>query len=153
MENKSKYPIGGYAPGNYMCNCTTCKTQFQGDKRAVQCEPCAVKMVKEQVQTLIENNREIAEKEEQKQYLIDIMKADGELGLYEKCDFVDIVNENFWDLIDKPVKEGYVEKGDTYTEEDLREAFSAGCAFTIGSHKDFQQTHPDFKEWLNNKNK
>ena len=110
MENKSKYPIGGYAPGNYMCNCTTCKTQFQGDKRAVQCEPCAVKMVKEQVQTLIENNREIAEKEEQKQYLIDIMKADGELGLYEKCDFVDIVNENFWDLIDKPVKEGYEEK-------------------------------------------
>ena len=110
MENKSKYPIGGYAPGNYMCNCTTCKTQFQGDKRAVQCEPCAVKMVKEQVQTLIENNREIAEKEEQKQHLIDIMKADGELGLYEKCDFVDIVNENFWDLIDKPVKEGYEEK-------------------------------------------
>ena len=110
MENESKYPIGGYAPGNYMCNCTTCKTQFQGDKRAVQCEPCAVKMVKEQVQTLIENNREIAEKEEQKQYLIDIMKADGELGLYEKCDFVDIVNENFWDLIDKPVKEGYEEK-------------------------------------------
>ena len=110
MENESKYPIGGYAPGNYMCNCTTCKTQFQGDKRAVQCEPCAVKMVKEQVQTLIENNREITEKEEQKQYLIDIMKADGELGLYEKCDFVDIVNENFWDLIDKPVKEGYEEK-------------------------------------------
>ena len=110
MENKSKYPIGGYAPGNYMCNCTTCKTQFQGDKRAVQCEPCAVKMVEEQVQTLIENNRKIAEKEEQKQYLIDIMKADGELGLYEKCDFVDIVNENFWDLIDKPVKEGYEEK-------------------------------------------
>jgi len=48
MENKSKYPIGGYAPGNYMCNCSTCKTQFQGDKRAVQCEPCAVKMVEKQ---------------------------------------------------------------------------------------------------------
>lgn len=41
MENK--YPIGGYAPGNYTCNCVTCKTQFTGDKRAVQCEPCAIK--------------------------------------------------------------------------------------------------------------
>ena len=42
MEDK-KYPIGGYAPGNYMCNCTTCKTRFIGDKRAVQCEDCAEK--------------------------------------------------------------------------------------------------------------
>lgn len=41
----SKYPIGGYAPGNYMCNCTTCKADFFGDKLAVQCEPCAVKMI------------------------------------------------------------------------------------------------------------
>lgn len=41
MENK--YPIGGYAPGNYTCKCVTCEETFQGDKRAVQCEPCAVK--------------------------------------------------------------------------------------------------------------
>ena len=39
------YPIGGYAPGNYMCMCTTCKQQFKGDKRAVQCEPCAIKIL------------------------------------------------------------------------------------------------------------
>ncbi len=36
------YPIGGYAPGNYNCQCTTCKAEFTGDKRAVQCEPCGV---------------------------------------------------------------------------------------------------------------
>lgn len=41
MEEK-KYPIGGYAPGSYHCNCCKCGTFFLGDKRAVECEPCAV---------------------------------------------------------------------------------------------------------------
>lgn len=40
-----KYPIGGYAPGHYMCTCCTCKNNFMGDKRAVQCEPCALETV------------------------------------------------------------------------------------------------------------
>lgn len=44
-KQETKYPIGGFAPGNYMCNCVTCKTQFIGDKRAVQCEPCAIEMI------------------------------------------------------------------------------------------------------------
>lgn len=38
----TKYPIGGYAPGGYMCNCLSCGSQFTGDKRAFQCQPCAV---------------------------------------------------------------------------------------------------------------
>lgn len=42
MEEK-KYPIGGYAPGNYRCTCCSCGSKFTGDKRAVQCEPCATK--------------------------------------------------------------------------------------------------------------
>lgn len=41
MESK-KYPIGGYAPGNYSCTCCKCGTEFSGDKRAVECEPCAI---------------------------------------------------------------------------------------------------------------
>lgn len=41
MEDK-KYPIGGYAPGNYHCRCGTCERSFFGDKRAYQCEPCAI---------------------------------------------------------------------------------------------------------------
>jgi hypothetical protein len=41
MQDK-KYPIGGYAPGNYQCHCGTCGGGFIGDKRAFQCEPCAV---------------------------------------------------------------------------------------------------------------
>ena len=48
QKEEPKYPIGGYAPGNYMCYCSTCKIEFQGDKRASQCEPCAVAMTKEE---------------------------------------------------------------------------------------------------------
>jgi len=42
-----KYPIGGYAPGSYMCRCANCKKNFMGDKRSVQCLGCANKMMKE----------------------------------------------------------------------------------------------------------
>jgi hypothetical protein len=45
QEEPKQYPIGGYAPGYYSCTCVTCKTEFMGDKRAVQCEPCAIEMV------------------------------------------------------------------------------------------------------------
>lgn len=38
-----KYPIGGYAPGNYHHHCSACGQFFQGDKGAIQCEPCAIK--------------------------------------------------------------------------------------------------------------
>jgi hypothetical protein len=43
-QTEKKYPIGGYAPGNYSCKCATCGNEFRGDKRAVQCEPCAIEM-------------------------------------------------------------------------------------------------------------
>ena len=46
---ETKYPIGGFAPGDYMCNCITCKNTFSGDKRAVQCEPCAIEMVRTKI--------------------------------------------------------------------------------------------------------
>lgn len=42
-REESEYPIGGFAPGNYYCKCCSCDAQFRGDKRAVQCEPCARK--------------------------------------------------------------------------------------------------------------
>lgn len=43
MSNeKNKYSIGGFAPGSYMCTCCVCKQQFIGDKRAVECESCAL---------------------------------------------------------------------------------------------------------------
>lgn len=42
MSDEKKYPIGGYAPGNYYHKCSTCGKDFQGDKLAIQCEPCAI---------------------------------------------------------------------------------------------------------------
>jgi hypothetical protein len=47
-EKPKQYPIGGYAPGFYSCECITCKTEFMGDKLAIQCEPCAIKTTQEE---------------------------------------------------------------------------------------------------------
>jgi|GEM_PF-6134411 len=55
MKSKIKYPIGGYAPGNYLNTCRNCKESFMGDKRAIQCEPCAINQ-------LIESHSELARK-------------------------------------------------------------------------------------------
>ncbi len=44
METEKFYPVGGYAPGTYSCTCCICNAHFIGDKRAVTCEPCAVRM-------------------------------------------------------------------------------------------------------------
>lgn len=38
-----KYPIGGYAPGEYYCTCGTCNERFIGAKRSFQCLPCGTK--------------------------------------------------------------------------------------------------------------
>lgn len=43
MQQEKKYSIGGYAPGNYQCHCVTCGGGFIGDKKAVECKPCAVR--------------------------------------------------------------------------------------------------------------
>ena len=51
---KNEYPIGGFAPGFYHCNCVTCKHNFIGDKRATQCETCAMEMVTTKI---TENNK------------------------------------------------------------------------------------------------
>jgi hypothetical protein len=40
--NKNQYPIGGFAPGFYNNQCKTCNHYFVGDKRATQCEICAL---------------------------------------------------------------------------------------------------------------
>jgi hypothetical protein len=43
MSGKPDWPLGGYAPGSYFCKCHDCGEQFEGDKRAMQCLPCAVR--------------------------------------------------------------------------------------------------------------
>ena len=34
-----------------------------------------------------------------------------------------------------------------YSDEQLEAAFNAGCAYTVGSHKNLKQIHPNFQEW------
>ena len=40
--------VGGWAPGNYMCTCVPCGSEFTGDKRAVHCLPCAIENLRGQ---------------------------------------------------------------------------------------------------------
>lgn len=47
---ETKYPIGGFVPGNHIFRCITCKYAFFGDKRSVQCEACAIEMVKTKIE-------------------------------------------------------------------------------------------------------
>ena len=37
--------VHGWAPGNYSCTCRDCGIHYAGDKRSVQCYPCAAKFV------------------------------------------------------------------------------------------------------------
>ena len=111
-KEKPKYPIGGYAPGNYMCNCSTCKTQFQGDKRAVQCEPCAIKMV-------------------QKQNIIDMMKGDEELGLYDE-----IQPEQIWN---EEKKKGIKQLIQDHKKETLEEAAERLNPYVLNGRTPFKE--------------
>jgi hypothetical protein len=42
--------LHGYAPGTYTCRCLECGSEFEGDKRAVQCLLCAEKEERETCQ-------------------------------------------------------------------------------------------------------
>ena len=52
MENKISYVLNsvsnfrlyGFATGAYNCACLTCGSFFLGDKRAIQCLECAIKV-------------------------------------------------------------------------------------------------------------
>lgn len=98
----TQYPIGGFAPGYYSCKCVTCKKEFQGDKRAVQCESCAIEMVN--TKTIINDNggieidhlEEAAEKYADKQSSksmrsssLEFSKSGEELWLESKTDFIE----------------------------------------------------------------
>lgn len=39
--------VGRWAPGRYWCKCIKCDRQFEGDKRAMHCLPCAIKTIQE----------------------------------------------------------------------------------------------------------
>jgi hypothetical protein len=142
-KEPKQYPIGGYAPGNYTCTCITCKQQFFGDKRAVQCEPCAIEMVNVKVNInkeggIEETNPEPNFYEKLKEYFentprekvledwnksahldnvgptVDEFIENSNKEIFKNLktisskdidpEFVEIVNDNFWDLIDSSEK-------------------------------------------------
>ena len=41
-----------------------------------------------------------------------------------------------------------VELSKLYTNENMKECWNAACAYTVGSHKDFKQIHPNFDDWI-----
>jgi hypothetical protein len=65
---ENKYPIGGYAPGNYQCTCCDCGEKFIGDKRAIQCELCATSA------TQAYNAMSVAEREIHDRKIIEAMR-------------------------------------------------------------------------------
>lgn len=105
-KNNKEYPINGFAPGFYSCKCVDCKKQFMGDKRAVQCEPCATKAKQEQLTEIpkeeIEERRNKAYTQELKpnksaedkmQEMLEYILNDKETALGYLQTFMDIAEE------------------------------------------------------------
>lgn len=47
IKEDSRPQLGWYAPGDYMCRCSSCKDYYAGDKRSVICADCAYKQKEE----------------------------------------------------------------------------------------------------------
>jgi len=75
LTEQKQYPIGGYAQGFYTCKCVTCRKEFMGDKRAVQCEPCAIQMINTKVEVNNDNGVEIAKQETLEEAATDYIAA------------------------------------------------------------------------------
>ena len=43
------WPVGGYAPGGYMCKCSTCGKTHMAEKRAWQCADCVIQRLHAQL--------------------------------------------------------------------------------------------------------
>jgi len=53
MNTQAEWPpecLGGWAGGDYLCNCRVCHRRYVGDKRSGNCYPCA----KEKADALLE---------------------------------------------------------------------------------------------------
>lgn len=83
---KINYPIMGYAPGNYQNKCSTCKQLFMGDKMAVQCDPCAVNMLKEQSEKLAAQLQKEKQRRKSAERLIEVIAFNVEYSLIMRDD-------------------------------------------------------------------
>jgi hypothetical protein len=143
QEEPKQYPIGGFAPGNYMNNCITCKQSFMGDKRATQCETCAIEMVNTKVEVNSKGGVEIVKQEtleeaaeryanEWEEIHPTLSSEDMTPIAVSKIDF--IAGANY-----------YAEK--MYSEADLREAFKQSRQCKI-FEKDMPPVYNEFEDWF-----
>ena len=51
-EQEKRWPVGGYAPGDYTCKCTTCGQPFIGAKKATTCADCTIQSLLRRVEAL-----------------------------------------------------------------------------------------------------
>ena len=134
-EEKKKFPIGGYAPGNYSCICTTCKTTFIGDKRAVQCEKCATELVKEVTEaTAVEK------------------AAMEHLAFWRLRNNIHLSNPIHAERCKNDYKSGVAwQKTRSYTYAEMKESFSKGhdSARLKGSYKSNESFEEDWEIWSN----
>ena len=142
-EEVKQYPIGGYAPGFYSCTCLTCKTQFQGDKRACQCEPCAIEMTKEepkQIKCYDKFNQILSDGD-----YVDVQKAgvyqiykkdDGQLYFnpYGKEDMVSAYFSN--DIVKCDVKDNWITNDQYENNEEEHKQESCEYIKEVGCIKD-----------------
>jgi hypothetical protein len=97
-------------------------------------------------------------KEQQKQHLIDMMKADEELGLYDETiiqakyrlykehwneDHTQLVKSNFLNGFDEGVK---WKRERMYSEEDMLKSFMAGIKCESNKGENFEQFIKQFKK-------
>jgi hypothetical protein len=80
------------------------------------------------------------------------------LGTKPKQETLEEAAENFknyrgtgYDNIPKLIRECFINGAEWQAErmyQSMKECWYAACAYSIGSHKEFKQTHPNFKEWF-----
>jgi hypothetical protein len=171
QEEPKQYPIGGYAPGNYMCTCVICKQRFFGDKRAVQCEPCAILVTKEEPKngSISECVKVIIDKQ-----LSDIEELKQEVGkvFYESADKTITVKRqekkphSFCETPEEKCTMNYCDENGCqnrvrhlvepkqeqdkkmYNEEDMIE-FAVWMYLEVGQNSGKERTNKElFKEWF-----
>jgi hypothetical protein len=133
-EKPKQYPIGGYAPGFYSCECITCKTEFMGDKLAIQCEPCAIKTTQE------EPKQETIEEAAERIWL------DSKSHLTSKNSFIAGAKSN--NARDYWFSQFQKQDKTKFSEEDMKAAWENGMKSAIVLNASFEMWLKQFKNKL-----
>jgi hypothetical protein len=160
MENSKeepKYPIGGYAPGNYTCKCINCNKKFIGDKRAVQCEPCAIEMMQEEAKERAKNYMSLKGALEPEQKTVNLKQQN--LNFQKQVMNPYYSHEYGYTVYEKGFVEGYEESvkfeqeqdKKLYSEEDLIQLLNfVSKEYNISNGIGWFHTHESLKDISSN---